>query len=158
MIFAGSILWKQSRKPHRMVARGERKKTAKLEVDGAASSLAESWLDEMQKASGRPVSGGDESEDVGAPAPTASRPVHVRAAHQTERRAQTRWRTHSAIGVLCLKLTHARGFAGEAGAGRQVHPACGGAQHRYRRGRQACCQPQGPETQTRARGEGAPAE
>lgn len=103
-----------------MVARGERKKTAKLEVDGAASSLAESWLDEMQKASGRPVSGGDEGEDVGAPAtaPMASRPVHVRAAHQTERRAQTRWRAHTAIGVLCLKLTHARGFAGEAGAGR----------------------------------------
>ena len=47
-----------------MVARGERKKTAKLEVDGAASSLAESWLDEMQKASGRPVSGGDESEET----------------------------------------------------------------------------------------------
>ena len=54
-----------------MVARGERKKTAKLEVDGAASSLAESWLDEMQKASGRPVSGGDESEDVGAMVQTA---------------------------------------------------------------------------------------
>ena len=50
-----------------MVARGERKKTAKLEVDGAASSLAESWLDEMQKASGRPVSGGGAaSRAVGA--------------------------------------------------------------------------------------------